>query len=244
MTMVKMTVLYQQPADAAAFDAYYFDRHLAQGGAEAVDRGIEPLRIELGLAVAGISPDVPAPYYRITNLYFPDLATWEASMAGAAAAEMEADVPNYATGGALCLISEVEPVATIPNPNEAAARDGGLKMTVLYAHPADPVAFDEYYLGHHIAVEAPKLTDVVYAELGVGVCGRAADVPPPFHRITEIYFASRESWLRAMATGGNDEVADDLARYARAGVSITASEVSEYDVEAWPDQDRFSGSRP
>ncbi|BCW35922.1 ethyl tert-butyl ether degradation protein EthD [Arthrobacter sp. StoSoilA2] len=96
--MHKLIVLYPEPADRGAFIEYYESIHL-------------PLAMKLpGLRSwrysTNISPDPegrPTPYFAIFEAEFNDVAELQAAMASPEGQAVAADVPNYATGGALVL---------------------------------------------------------------------------------------------------------------------------------------------
>lgn len=96
--MHKLLVLYPEPTDRDAFVDYYVSKHL-------------PLAATLpGLSswdyTINVSPEpdgTPAPYFAVFEATFPDAATFGSAMTSSVGAAVEADVPNYATGGATVL---------------------------------------------------------------------------------------------------------------------------------------------
>ncbi|QSZ53932.1 EthD family reductase [Paenarthrobacter sp. AT5] len=96
--MHKIIVLYPEPADRDAFIEYYESTHL-------------PLAMKLpGLRswryTTNISPGAgggPSPYFAIFEAEFNDAGELQAAMASPEGQAVAADVPNYATGGALVL---------------------------------------------------------------------------------------------------------------------------------------------
>jgi uncharacterized protein (TIGR02118 family) len=102
--MVRLTVLYGQPADPRAFDEYYWSTHIPIA---AKMRGWERWTVEKVVA----NPSEPAPpYYLIVGLYartVEDVQRILDSPEGRAAA---ADVAKFATGGSTSLLTEVEEV--------------------------------------------------------------------------------------------------------------------------------------
>ena len=100
--MVKVSVLYGPPTDPEAFEQYYAETHL-------------PLVAKMpGVArseasrVVGTPDGAESPYYRIFELWFEDEEALGASMGSPEGQATVADVPNYATGGATILISQVD----------------------------------------------------------------------------------------------------------------------------------------
>ncbi|MGH3207451.1 MAG: EthD family reductase [Sciscionella sp.] len=96
----KLTVLYGQPEDPQAFEAYYSDKHMP------LARAIPGLqRIEVG-KVLGAADGGPAPYYRIAELVFADVATLQASMSTEEGKAAGGDTANFATGGVTMFVSQ------------------------------------------------------------------------------------------------------------------------------------------
>ncbi|MEO9048325.1 MAG: EthD family reductase [Candidatus Dormiibacterota bacterium] len=102
--MVKVTVLYGEPTDSAAFEKYYLETHVPEHGAKIP--GLVKVEINKGVS----SPDAPAPYYRTADLYFNDMAGLQAGLGSAIGQAAVADLQKFATGGFKVLITEVEPV--------------------------------------------------------------------------------------------------------------------------------------
>ena len=100
--MVKLTVLYGQPEDPAAFEGYYANTHMAL-----VDKIPNCQRYEAARIVA--TPDgTEPPYYRIFEMYFDDMERLQGSLSTPEGQAAPNDIPNFATGGAKIFISEVD----------------------------------------------------------------------------------------------------------------------------------------
>ena len=98
--MAKLTILYRQPTDSAAFEEYYVDNHLPL-----VDKIPNLRQFEAGKVIATPEGSEP-PYYLIAELWFESVEQLQSSMSsseGRAAAE---DLQNFATGGATLFISK------------------------------------------------------------------------------------------------------------------------------------------
>jgi uncharacterized protein (TIGR02118 family) len=99
---VKITVLYGAPKDPAAFEKYYAGTHMPMVYAV---KGIS--RIELGKPQPG--PDGKAPaFYRITELWFKNMPAMQSVTGRPEWKKIVDDVPNFASGGATILVSEIE----------------------------------------------------------------------------------------------------------------------------------------
>ncbi len=99
---IKVTVLYGAPKDPAAFEAYYAGTHMPMVYAV---KGIG--HIELAKPLPGADGKPPA-FYRITELWFESMPAMQGVMALPEWQKIVADVPNFASGGATILVSQVE----------------------------------------------------------------------------------------------------------------------------------------
>jgi uncharacterized protein (TIGR02118 family) len=99
--MVKLSVLYGKPTNAAAFEKYYAETHLPIA---AKMQGVR--KIELSKVVG--TPDGSAPaYYRLADLYFDNVDHMKRVMGSPEGKATAGDLANFATGGVTMLISEV-----------------------------------------------------------------------------------------------------------------------------------------
>jgi uncharacterized protein (TIGR02118 family) len=99
---VKITVLYGAPKDPAAFEKYYAGTHMPMVHAV---KGIA--RIELGKPQPGPDGKPPA-FYRITELWFSNMQAMQSVTGRPEWKKIVDDVPNFASGGATILVSEIE----------------------------------------------------------------------------------------------------------------------------------------
>ena len=90
---MKLTVLYGNPEDPAAFEEYYANTHMAL-----VDKIPSFQRYEAARIIDG----------RIFEIYFDDLERLHSSLATPEGQAAPNDIPNFATGGAKLFISEVD----------------------------------------------------------------------------------------------------------------------------------------
>jgi uncharacterized protein (TIGR02118 family) len=100
--MAQLLVLYNTPADPAAFDRYYCETHIPI--AKKIP-GLGSYRINDGpvQAPAGNAP------YLIAILDFDTMADLNASLASPEGRAAAADVPNFASGGVTLLIFDSKP---------------------------------------------------------------------------------------------------------------------------------------
>jgi uncharacterized protein (TIGR02118 family) len=100
--MVKLTVLYGPPEDPAAFEEHYAGTH------RALAEKVPGLRRFEASRVVGTPDGGEPPYHRIAELWFDSAEAMEAAMASDEARAAVADIPNFATGGATVVVSEVD----------------------------------------------------------------------------------------------------------------------------------------
>jgi uncharacterized protein (TIGR02118 family) len=95
--MARILVLYNQPADPAAFDRYYFETHVPLAS---TIPGLRSYVVNAGAvgAVAG----GPAPYL-IAELEFGSMAELQSAMASPEGQATSADVANFAQAGVTVL---------------------------------------------------------------------------------------------------------------------------------------------
>ncbi len=104
--MIKLTVLYGQPKDPAAFEHYYLNTHTALA---LKVKGVR--RFEIA-KVVGTADGSPSPYYRIADLYFDSAEQMQQSLGSQEGQAAAADIANFASGGATLLISEVQDLSS------------------------------------------------------------------------------------------------------------------------------------
>jgi uncharacterized protein (TIGR02118 family) len=98
----KITVLYGAPKDPAAFEKYYATTHMPMVYAV---KGVKRVELAKGLA----QPDgKPPAFYRITELWFSSAKKMQAVTGTPAWKKIVDDVPNFASGGATVLVSQIE----------------------------------------------------------------------------------------------------------------------------------------
>lgn len=98
--MHKLVVLYPPPTDPAAFRAHYERTHLPL---VAQLPGLRGHRHGFDLA----SPAGASPYFCIFEAEFDDGPSLDAALSSPAGERVAADVPNYATGGAVMITYDV-----------------------------------------------------------------------------------------------------------------------------------------
>ncbi|WP_017793550.1 EthD family reductase [Leucobacter salsicius] len=98
--MHKLIVLYPEPTDRTVFEAYYRETHLPLC---AKLPGVQGISFSIGIGAPGA-----APFFAVFEATFADEAALGAAMSSPEGQAVEADVPNYATGGATVVTFPVE----------------------------------------------------------------------------------------------------------------------------------------
>ncbi len=97
-----------------------------------------------------------------------------------------------------------------------------IKLTVLYGHPDDAAAFEDYYAAEHLPLAA-KIPNVQRFE--AGTISSADGDEPPYHRIAELWFESAEQMDESLATPEGQAATGDIPNFATGGATVFVSEV-------------------
>lgn len=100
--MTRLLVLYGQPKDPAAFEKYYRETHIP------IARRMKGLKKWTVGKVQGAPDGQLAPFYYVADLYMDNRADFDRLLASPEGQAAVADVPNFATGGATFIYTEVE----------------------------------------------------------------------------------------------------------------------------------------
>ncbi len=100
--MVKLTVIYDNPADAEAFEKHYHGVHMPLAGKV---NGVK--RVELA-KVFPKEDGSPTPAYRTADLYFDDYASACAVIASPEGQALLGDAMQLGSAGVKFLLSEIE----------------------------------------------------------------------------------------------------------------------------------------
>ena len=93
-----------------------------------------------------------------------------------------------------------------------------IKLTVLYGHPTDPVAFESYYANtHHPLVS--KVKGIVKAEL-TKFMSAADGGNPAYYRMAELYFPSIEDLQKTVESPEGKTLSADLSNFATGGATM------------------------
>ena len=91
--MARLVVMYSKPADAAAFDAYYFKKHVPL--AKTIP-GLRSYEVNAGPVA---TPEGPSPYHLVAILTFDSMAAIGAAFASKEGQATAADLGKFAQAG-------------------------------------------------------------------------------------------------------------------------------------------------
>ena len=102
--MAKLMALYKTPADTAAFDSYYFSKHVP------LAKKIPGLkRYEINAAPIA-SPTGSAPYYLVATLEFDSMSALQKGLGSLEGAAAAGDLANFAHAGVDMLMFDTKEV--------------------------------------------------------------------------------------------------------------------------------------
>jgi uncharacterized protein (TIGR02118 family) len=102
--MAQLVVLYKTPTDPAAFNEYYFGKHIAI--AKKIP-GLRKYEVSDGMVA---TPAGPSDVHLVALLHFDNVAAIQAAFASPEGQAAGADVQTFATGGADMLLFETRQV--------------------------------------------------------------------------------------------------------------------------------------
>lgn len=102
--MAKLIALYKKPADAAAFDAYYFSKHVPTAKKIA---GLRRYEVSVG-PVATLQGD--SKYHLVATLSFDSMSAIQQALASPEGIATAADLANFAQAGVDLLVFDSKEV--------------------------------------------------------------------------------------------------------------------------------------
>ncbi len=102
-----------------------------------------------------------------------------------------------------------------------------LKLTVLYGHPDDPDAFEDYYANTHMPMvrEIPDLLRYEAAKAVATPDGSEDGSAPPYYRTFEGYFEDVGRLQSGMSSSEGQAASADIPNFATGGATIFISEI-------------------
>ena len=98
------------------------------------------------------------------------------------------------------------------------------KITILYHHPEDPEAFENYYENYHLplAQNMPGVSRIDFTKFVTTPSGHK----PDFYRMAELYFASEAQMIETMGTPEGQATIDDLNNFTGGPVKVLIGTVA------------------
>jgi uncharacterized protein (TIGR02118 family) len=101
-----------------------------------------------------------------------------------------------------------------------------IKLTVLYGHPDDPEAFEDYYANNHMPLVA-KIPNMQRFESGRVATPDGGE--PPYHRLAELWFEDASVMQESLDSPEGRDATGDLPNFATGGATIMVSQVAGLD---------------
>lgn len=98
-----------------------------------------------------------------------------------------------------------------------------VKLAVMYGHPKDAAAFEDYYSKTHLPI-ASKIPGVSKVELTKFV-GTPDGSKSSQYRMAELYFPSIEELQKQMGSPEGQAAVNDIPNFATGGVDVMIGEV-------------------
>jgi uncharacterized protein (TIGR02118 family) len=205
-----VTVLYNAPKDAAAFEKYYKDTHLPLVVASQGEIGFT--RADLTKFESSLDGKKPA-FYRQAELYFDSMEDLQKGVATPGFKKVADDLGNFATGGLIGM------VATTTNEHEAGDASAGAIVTVIYKAPKDTAAFEKYYADTHLPLVVNSQQEIGFTRAELTRFNSNLDGSKPArYRQAELYFPSLAAAKKGLGTPAFKKVGADLANFASGGL--------------------------
>lgn len=205
-----VTVLYNPPKEAAAFEKYYTATHLPLLFANQKEIGFA--RADFTRFDSTLDGKKPT-FYRQAELYFDSMDELQKGVATPGFKKVADDLKNFADGGLIGM------VATTTNEHETGSGDPGAIITVIYKAPKDTAAFEKYYNETHLPLLEAGHGDIGFSKAEFTRFNTNLDGSKPArYRQAELYFPSTEAARKGMATPAFKKVAGDLANFADGGL--------------------------
>ncbi len=137
--MAFVTVIYNQPKSASAFEKYYWEKHIPLVGSKQAEIGF--VGAELTKFDATLDGKKPT-YYRQAVLWFKNMADLEKGIATPGFKAVGDDLANFASGGLIGMVGE-----ETGDHSDLLQGDSTAFLTVIYNNPKDPARVRIVLLG-------------------------------------------------------------------------------------------------
>ncbi len=207
-----VTVLYNAPKDAAAFEKYYQETHLPLVVASQDEIGFK--RADLTKFDSALDGKKAA-FYRQAELYFDSMDDLQKGVATPGFKKVADDLSNFASGGLIGMVA----TTTNEHENSSGTETPAAIVTVIYKAPKDTAAFEKYYSETHLPLVAQGQPEIGFSRAELTRFNANLDGSRPArYRQAELYFPSMDAAKKGTATPAFKKVADDLANFASGGL--------------------------
>src|SRR5574338_19788 len=204
--MAFVTVIYNTPKSAAAFEKYYWANHVPLVGQKQAEVGF--VAAELTKFDATLDGKKPT-YYRQAVLWFKNMADLEKGIATPGFKEIGDDLAKFATGGLTALIGEETGEHAEPLSGDTTAF-----VTVIYNNPKDGAAFESYYAANHLPLVGQKASEIGFTRAELVKFSKNLDgSPAALYRQAKLYFPNEAALKTGTGTPGFKAVGDDLPKF-------------------------------
>ena len=97
------------------------------------------------------------------------------------------------------------------------------KLIILYGHPDDPDAFEDYYANRHIPYASKHMPNVRDAE-NLRITGTTEGATPPYYRIAQLTYDSLVDLHAGITSDEGKAVIADLANFATGGATVMVTD--------------------
>jgi uncharacterized protein (TIGR02118 family) len=209
--MAFVAVIYKQPKSPAAFEQYYWSKHIPFVNEKQAEVGF--VSAELTKFDATLDGKKPT-YYRQAVLWFNNMADLEKGIATPGFKAIGDDLPHFATGGLIGLIGE-ETGDHAP----LSSGDTTAFVTVIYNNPTDTTAFESYYAATHLPLVSQGAAEIGFNRAELTRFSRNLDgsTPPALYRQAKLYWPNEAALKTGTATAAFKAVGDNLSQFATGG---------------------------
>ena len=209
-----VTVIYNQPKDAAAFEKYYSEVHVPLVVAKQAEIGFT--KAELTKFVSTLDGKKPT-FYRQAELYFNSLDDAKKGMATDGFKQVGDDLGKFATGGLIGMVAvETGDKSETPCP---------ALLTVIYNTPKDAAAFESYYAATHLPLVVAGQPEIGFDRADLTKFDSNLDGSAPAkYRQAELCFPSMDALKKGTAGPAFKKVGDDLPLFATGGLTALIGE--------------------
>lgn len=204
-----VTVIYETPKSAAAFEKYYSEKHLPLVTSKQQEIGFT--KAELTRFTSTLDGKKPT-FYREAELYFNSLDDARKGMATDGFKQVGDDLKKFATGGLIGMVA----VETGDKSETACPA----LVTVIYNTPKDTAAFESYYSANHLPLVVSVQQEIGFERADLTKFESNLDGSAPAkYRQAELCFPSMDALKKGTATPGFKKVGDDLPKFATGGLT-------------------------